>query len=179
MCYIHDRCEAAEGVDVGAGTFVEVERIFARISSNLPKMFSVGLCLQTFSYKDREDIFWCDIQTGVFYGKRWAPFLESKKLDNFFPNFQGFRSDFHKVINFWGSLAPCATLPYTPLVGVPSRLDFQPQIYNMLYLIHTINKKSKCRFILTVLCTSQKTYNDNDNAMLTSNNHCSIGVTVH
>ena len=64
-----------------------VRRIFARISPNLPVKLLCNFCLQIFSHKDHEYLFWCGLQKrsscvftqtlgAIFEVKqRWAPLL--------------------------------------------------------------------------------------------------------
>ena len=51
-------------VDIGvaSGKFLGVQKIFARISPNLPEKILCDFCLQISSHKDREDFFWYDLQ---------------------------------------------------------------------------------------------------------------------
>ena len=43
-------------IHAGAGTFLRLRKIFARISPNLPEKFWCNFCLQIFCHKDHEDL---------------------------------------------------------------------------------------------------------------------------
>ena len=53
-------------VGAGAGKFLGLRRIFARISPNLPEKFFVQFCLQFSPTKIMKTFFWCDLQKKVF-----------------------------------------------------------------------------------------------------------------
>ena len=103
---------------MGEGKVLGVRRIFARISSNLPETFcAVNLCLQIFSHKNREDIFWYDLKKGlhVFSTNVDRHFLKSKNfLAPFLPRLSGTLLRFSEILpgfstnqNFW----ECACTP--------------------------------------------------------------------
>jgi len=85
-----------------------MRRIFARISSNLPEKFCAGkVCLQIFSHKNHENIFWYDLKKGlhVISANVERHFLKSKTFRRHicpdFPelcsDFQRFCSDFRQI----------------------------------------------------------------------------------
>jgi len=55
-----------KSIGVGAGKFLGVRRIYARISSNMPEKFLCDFCLQILSHNDHEDLFWYDLQKRGF-----------------------------------------------------------------------------------------------------------------
>jgi len=96
-------------IDVGAGKFWGVRRIFARISPNLAETFLCNFCQQICSHKDYEDLFlvWPPKNVFVFFCKPWVSFFKSSNVGrHFYPDFQGFLAN----QNFWC----CACTPCTP-----------------------------------------------------------------
>jgi len=87
---------------------------FCPNSPNLPEKSYVQFCLQTFTNKDHEDLFWCDLQKVVFMcfsANLGYHFLKSNNAGRLlYPDFQGFFSDFQKNQNIWG----CAWITSTP-----------------------------------------------------------------
>jgi len=84
-------------IGVGAGKFLGVQRIFARISPNLPQNFLCDFCLKSFPHKDH---LWYDLQKKVFlclYAKVWRLF--SPDFQGFCPNFQVFFPDFARIFD--------------------------------------------------------------------------------
>jgi len=67
-------------IGVGAGKFWGCEGFLPDFSQTCLKSFG-RLCLQMFSLKDHEDLFWDDLQKGlhVSFCKRWVPFYEIKQ----------------------------------------------------------------------------------------------------
>ena len=90
------------------------EKDFCPNSPSLPEKSYVQFCLQIFSNKDHEDIFWCDLQKMVFVcfcANFGYHFLKSNNAGrHLYPDFQMFFSDFHKNQNFYG----CACTTWTP-----------------------------------------------------------------
>jgi len=109
------------GIGVGAGKFLGVRRISARISPNFPeKCWAIFVRILS-----RVDCFWDDLQKKLLmsFCTRWAPFFSNQEFQGFcedfegfhrfcpdfrrfFPDFQGFFPDFHQIKIFWGVLAP-------------------------------------------------------------------------
>jgi len=126
-------------IGVGTSKFLGVRRIFARISPNLPEKFVCDFCLQIFSHKDHEDLFWYDLQKikkvfmcFCFSAKVTHHFFKSNNAGrHFFPDFQGFCPcfqgfgqifrDFRQFKTLGGVLAHPASLPPTPLVTTFSK----------------------------------------------------------
>jgi len=80
-------------IGAGASKFLGLRRIFAQFFQICLTRFG-RLCLQIFSLKDHEDLFWDDLQKGlhVFFCKNtilWAPFYEIKQ------DWEPFCPDFH------------------------------------------------------------------------------------
>jgi len=50
----------------GASKFLGVRKTFSGILPNLPETFLCDFCIQIFSNKDHENLFWCDLQKQVF-----------------------------------------------------------------------------------------------------------------
>jgi len=120
---------------VGAGKFLGVRRIFARISPNLRQKFWATFSGKIFSHSN---CFWDDLQIGlhvilntlgtIFSNQStWAPFLPvvSESLPRFsvtlrrfsqillrfpwiLPGFSGILRGFSSNQNFWGALVPPA-----------------------------------------------------------------------
>jgi len=97
-------------IGVGAGKRLEVRRISARISTNLPDKFLWDFCLQIFQKKRSSFVF---LQTlGAFFEikQRWAPFLSA---------FSGILPGFSTNQIFGGALAPPPPTPLlVPRVGM-------------------------------------------------------------
>jgi len=86
-----------------------VQKMFARISPNLPVNFLCNFSLQILSHKDHEDLFWCDLQkrsSCVFMQTLGAIFWSQATLGAIFLDFQGFFPDFHQIKAYGGALAP-------------------------------------------------------------------------
>jgi len=89
------------------------------MSPNLPKKLLFDFCLQIFSNKDHEDLFWSDLDKKVFMcfsakvGRRF-----SHDYQRFCPNFEGFFPDFRQIKSFVGALAPPAPPPLSPFVAL-------------------------------------------------------------
>jgi len=84
-----------------------VRRIFARISPNLPEKSLCDFCIQIFTHKDHETLFWCGLQ------KRSSFVFLLTVARHFCPDFQGFCQDFRKIKPFGGTLAPPPPTPLT------------------------------------------------------------------
>ena len=88
-------------IGVGAGKFLGVRKIFARIFPNLPERFWATL-LTNFFPKDHEDLFFgMTSKKGlhVFFCKRWAPFYEIKQgWAPFLPGFSEILPRFSRIL---------------------------------------------------------------------------------
>jgi len=104
-----------------------MRRTFARISPNLHERFLSDFCLQIFSHKDYEDVFWYDLQTKVFicvFCKRCAPFFEIKQYwASFLPGVSEILPKFSEILpffltnqNFWGGACILCSRPPKPLL---------------------------------------------------------------
>jgi len=122
-------------IGVGAGKYLGVRRIFARISPNLPEKF-LGKFLRISSH---EDLFGLTSKRRVPFlqiKQGWAPVLPvfssslprfSRILKSFHrfcpdfhgfcPDFQRFNPNFHQIKTFGGALSPPAHPPSSPLMG--------------------------------------------------------------
>jgi len=75
---------------------------------NLPKLawkVLCDFCLQIFSHKDHDDLFWCDLlKRGLYvFRKRWASFCEVKqRWAPFLPGFSEILPRFLRNPEFWG-----------------------------------------------------------------------------
>jgi len=98
---------------VGAGKFLGMRKIFARIFPYVPEKFLRDFSLQILSHIDHEDLFGVTSKQGsscVFWFwrkefKRWAPFL---------PEFSGILPGLSTKQSFWGfacTPASCTTDP--------------------------------------------------------------------
>ena len=153
------------GIGLGAGKFLGVGRIFARISPNLPKNFCSTFAYTFSPTKIVKAFFGVTSKwrySCVFLHTLGATVLNKKFREPFFPYFQGFCPDFHGCCldfqnfcpdfqgfsqifdksKFWGCVCtPCIPALYT--IGWVSSQTLGPPMDNMLHLIHNIyiNKK--------------------------------------
>jgi len=132
-------------IGVGAGKFLGVRRIFARISPNCPKDFWATFCVNIFSWRP----YWAPFPSSnqstlgaIFFkskdaGRHFCSYVQEVCPDfqrfcegfhrfcpdfsGFCPDFQGFCPDFHQIKTFGGALAPPATPPPTPLAHCVER----------------------------------------------------------
>jgi len=97
--------KAGYAINVGASKFWEVQRIFARISPNLPENLFCNFCLQNFSHKDHENLFFGVTSIKglhLLFCKRWVSFLPGlsgtlpRYLGIFFWIFRDFAQIFDK-----------------------------------------------------------------------------------
>jgi len=104
---------------VGAGKFWECEGFLPEFPQTCPKNFLGNFCPLIFSHNDHEDLFWCDLQKKVFMCfsvKLGCHCLMSNNIGRYFyPDFQGFCSDFQRISKTGGALAPP---PPTPLLFI-------------------------------------------------------------
>jgi len=100
---------------VGAGKLCGCKEFLPEFSQTCPKRSLCEFCLQLFSHKDQEDLFWCDLQKKVFLCFSASVGRHFFNVGHHFcPEFQGFCSDFRKIKTFGGALTP---LPPTPLTS--------------------------------------------------------------
>jgi len=101
-------------IGLRAGTFLELRRIFARISPNLPDKFFVQL-LPTNSLPQRSlkpFLVWPPKKVFMCFCKPWGPFFEVKqRLASFLHGFSEMLPRFSANQNFW----ECACTPCTPI----------------------------------------------------------------
>ena len=89
---------------VGVGKFLGCEGFLPEFSQTCPKRFG-RLCLQIFSLKDHEDLFWDDLQKVFmrFSANFRRRLMKSNKVgSHFFPVFRGFAQifkDFARIFN--------------------------------------------------------------------------------
>ena len=155
------RCRpvSIEPIGVGAGIFLRVQRIFARISPNLPETF-LGHCVYEYMTSRKKVFMW--------FRTRWAPFLPvfswilprylgilrrfqrfSQILPRFLqilPGISGILPGFSPNQKFWG----CACTPCIPASYTTDWTNTQKQILENFFLISVYN-------VLFLFCVSLHT----------------------
>jgi len=87
-------------IGVGASKFLGCEGFLPKFSRTCPKSFG-WLCLQIFSIKDHEDLFWDDLQKGlrVLLQTLGAILWNQTRLGAILPGFSDFAQIFNKLLN--------------------------------------------------------------------------------
>ena len=100
-------------IGLGAGTFLGLRRIFARISQTSPKRVLCNFFLQTLSTKIITTFFGVTSKKGLhmFFCKPWAPFFEFKqRWALFLRGLSGLLPRFSTNQNFW--VCACISSPH-------------------------------------------------------------------